>query len=206
MMKTFLLAHQRCEKFLCDSWIWKFSLIWKVRRDACWFEKLSFLEHMMKTFLLASSAVWKFSLIWKVRFGVLVKVDLKSCLSSTWTQDALRWLEDKHDICIFWRTGKLLFIRWLAKDTRCIIIFKKVSQAPSFSGEVWVEKEVDAHVSTRSKLMQKRKIDTHVDVQGDIETYTRSKSMQRYKIDVHFVVQAGVYIYTHAQSWCRLVR
>ena len=31
----------------------------------------------------------------------LVEVDLKSCLSSTWTQDALCWLEDKRDICIF---------------------------------------------------------------------------------------------------------
>ena len=48
--------------------------------------------------------------------------------------------------------------------------------------------------------MQKRKIDTHVDVQADVETYTRSKLMQRYKIDVHVVVQAGVYIKVDAET------
>ena len=130
----------------------------------------------------------------------MVLADLKSCPSSTWTQDALRWLEDKRDICIFGEQENSFSSADLQKILDASLFSRKFPQARSFSKKVWVEKEVDAHVSTRSKLMQKRKIDTHVDVQADVETYTRSKLMQRYKIDVHVVVQAGVYIKVDAET------
>ena len=131
---------------------------------------------MMKSFLLASS-VWKLSLIWKARLDGVGWFEKLSLFNLDSRCAALIGGQARY--LYFWRTGKLLFIRWLAKDTRCIIIFKKVSQAPSFSKEVWVEKEVDAHVSTRSKLMQKRKINTHVDVHDDSGTYTHWCTLYR---------------------------
>ena len=84
--------------------------------------------------------------------------------------------------CVDWRTSAIFVFFGeqensfssadLQKILDASLFSREFPQAPSFSGEVWVEKEVDAHVSTRSKLMQKRKINTHVDVHDDSGTYT----------------------------------
>ena len=160
-MKTFLLAS---------------SAVWKV---PLWFLKLKILADL-------KGSAWCL-LIWKVVIyrtydenfptslisGVKILADLKGSvrLDVGWFEKLSLFNLDSRCAALiggqtryfyfFGESGKLLFIRWLAKDTRCIIIFKKVPQARSFSGEVWVEKEVDAHVSTCSKLMQKRKIDVY---------------------------------------------
>ena len=181
MMKTFLLAS---------------SAVWKV---PLWFLK-------SKIFVDLKGSAWCL-LIWKVVIyrtydenfpsslisGVKILADLKGSvrLDVGWFEKLSLFNLDSRCAALiggqaqylyFLRTGKLLFIRWLAKDTRCIIIFKKVSQARSFSREVWVEKEVDAHLSTRSKLLQKCKI--------DIDTLM-------YKV---------IKKHTRAQSWCRNVK
>ena len=175
-MKTFLLAS---------------SAVWKV---PLWFFKLKILADL-------KGSAWCL-LIWKVVIyrtydenfsaslisGVKILADLKGSAWLCWFEKLSLFNLDSRCAALiggqarylyFWRTGKLLFIRWLAKDTRCIIIFKKVPQARSFSGEVWVEKEVDAHVSTRSKLMQKCKIDIHTLMYKEMKKRTRAQSWCR---------------------------